>query len=210
MASAIIHLAIAKKVKEHVKVKREKDYYLGAIAPDISKQVGETKEKSHFLIITYNSIPNIELFIKKYHDFRNNSFDLGYFTHLYTDKLWFEEFIPKIMTDTSIKLLDGTIMKTTPEEILNMLYADYTNLNVKVIEEYDLDLSLFYEEFMIPKTNIKEIPIDKLDILINKMGILIENSKGEKTYTIDMFLINNFIEHATEEILKKLTNNKEQ
>ena len=46
MASAIIHLAIAKKVKERVKVKREKDYFLGAIAPDISKQVGETKEKS--------------------------------------------------------------------------------------------------------------------------------------------------------------------
>jgi len=204
MASTIIHLAIAKKVLEHVKVKRPKDYYLGAIAPDISKQIGETKEKSHFLINTYEDVPNIDLFIKKYHDFRNNSFDLGYFTHLYADKLWFEEFIPKIMTDTSVKLLDGTIIKTTPEEILNMLYADYTNINIKVIEKYDLDLSLFYEDFMIPKTNIKEVPVEKLDILINKMGILVENCKGEKTYTIDIHSIEDFIEHATEEILKKI------
>ncbi len=204
MASTIIHLAIAKKVKEHVKVKREKDYYLGAIAPDISKQIGETKEKSHFLLNTYNEVPNIDLFIKKYHDFRNNSFDLGYFTHLYTDKLWMEDVFFKIVEGKTIKLLDGTTLETTGKEIVDMLYSDYTNLNTKIIEEYDLDLSLFYEEFTIPRTNIQEVPIDKLDILINKMSILIENCENEKTYTIDMNIIKDFIDHAVEEILKKI------
>lgn len=204
MASTIIHLAIAKKIKEHVKVKREKDYYLGAIAPDISKQIGETKEKSHFLLNTYNEVPNIDLFIKKYHDFRNNSFDLGYFTHLYTDKLWMEDVFFKIVEGKTIKLLDGTTLETTGKEIVDMLYSDYTNLNTKIIEEYDLDLSLFYEEFTIPRTNIQEVPIDKLDILINKMSILIENCENEKTYTIDMNIIKDFIDHAVEEILKKI------
>ena len=204
MASTIIHLAIAKKIKDHVKVKREKDYYLGAIAPDISKQIGETKEKSHFLLNTYNEVPNIDLFIKKYHDFRNNSFDLGYFTHLYTDKLWMEDVFFKIVEGKTIKLLDGTTLETTGKEIVDMLYSDYTNLNTKIIEEYDLDLSLFYEEFTIPRTNIQEVPIDKLDILINKMSILIENCENEKTYTIDMNIIKDFIDHAVEEILKKI------
>ena len=204
MASTIIHLAIAKKIKEHVKVKREKDYYLGAIAPDISKQIGETKEKSNFLLNTYNEVPNIDLFIKKYHDFRNNSFDLGYFTHLYTDKLWMEDVFFKIVEGKTIKLLDGTTLETTGKEIVDMLYSDYTNLNTKIIEEYDLDLSLFYEEFTIPRTNIQEVPIDKLDILINKMSILIENCENEKTYTTDMNIIKDFIDHAVEEILKKI------
>ena len=40
MASIMIHLAIAKKVKEHFDIRKEKDYYLGAIAPDISRQIG--------------------------------------------------------------------------------------------------------------------------------------------------------------------------
>ena len=204
MASAIIHLAIAKKVKEKIEVEIEKDYYLGAIAPDISKQIGLSKEESHFLINTPWNIPNINLFIKRYPFFKYNSFDLGYFTHLYTDKLWFENFMDKIIENSSIKLLDGTIIQTTPEEMKNMIYSDYTNLNISIIEKYDLDLSLFYNEFTPPKTNIKEVPIDKLDILINKMGILIENSKEEKTYTFDINTIENFINTATEEILKEL------
>ena len=86
----------------------------------------------------------------------------------------------------------------------NMIYSDYTNMNTQIIDKYNLDLSLFYEEFQIPKTTINEIPIDKLDILINKMGILIANSKEDKAYTIDINLVDGFIKHASKEILKKL------
>ena len=48
MASAIIHICVAKKIGERLN-KSSKDYYLGTIAPDISKEIGETKYKSHFL-----------------------------------------------------------------------------------------------------------------------------------------------------------------
>ncbi len=202
MASTIIHLAIAKKVKERMAVDNIKDYYLGAIAPDISKQIGRSKEESHFLINTLEDVPNINLFIKRYPFFKYNSFDLGYFTHLYADKKWFEEFMPNITANNSIKLLDGTIIQTTPEEMRNMLYSDYTNLNIRIIEKYDLELSLFYEEFVIPKTNIKEVPVESLDILLNKMGILIENSKSEKTYTLDITAVEDFINKTANEIIE--------
>ena len=204
MASSIIHLAIAKKVLENITVDNEKDYYLGSIAPDISKQIGHDKEEAHFQKNSKKEIPNLNLFIKRYPFFKYNSFDLGYFIHLYTDKLWHEEFLQKIRTKKAIQLLDGTTFEGTNEEIKNMIYSDYTNLNTKIIDEYNLDLSLFYEEYKIPKTNIKEIPIDKLDILINKMGILIENSKEEKTYLFNIELINDFIEETTKTILETL------
>jgi hypothetical protein len=153
---------------------------------------------------TRESIPNIDLFVKKYHDFKNNSFDLGYFIHLYTDKLWYENFMNDITCNNSIKLLDGTILNTTPEEMSNMIYTDYTNLNILIIEKYDMDLSLFYEEFQKPKTNIREIPVENLDILINKMGILVENSKKDKTYTFDMYLIEKFVDDTVKEIKEVL------
>lgn len=204
MASTIIHLAVAKKVLEKNKVKNEKEYYLGAIAPDLSKQIGEKKEESHFLINTKDDIPNVKLFVKRYPLFKFNSFDLGYFTHLYTDKKWKEDFVTKIVSGNSIKLLDGTVIETTEEEMKRMLYSDYTNLNIKLIETYDLDLSLFYEEIPKPKTKIKEISLDNLDILINKMGILIENSKEEKTYTLDIEPIKQFINETAEEIIKEI------
>lgn len=204
MASAIIHLAIAKKLLNDLNVENRKDYYLGSIAPDISKQIGYSKVSTHFLIHTKPDVPNITMFLNKYPNFINNSFELGYFIHLYTDKLWFNGFLDRLIYDNSIKLLDGTIINTTREEMQNMIYSDYTNMNIQLIDKYEMDLSLFYEEFQIPKTSIIEIPVEHLDILINKMGILIENSKEEKAYTIDIYQVEQFIDYACNEILKEL------
>lgn len=206
MASAIIHLAVAKTLERNLNIENKKDYYLGSIAPDISKQIGENKQKSHFLINSRDDIPNIELFINKYPNFKENSFNLGYFIHLYTDKIWFSRFMPNIWSGsgTCIKLLDGTIINSTPEEIQKLIYQDYTNLNVKLLDEYKMDLSLFYEDFQIPNTNLDEIPVDKLNILIDKMGLIIENSKEEKAYTFDTFLILKFIDEVSQEILSIL------
>ena len=85
-----------------------------------------------------------------------------------------------------------------------MLYSDYTNLNVKIIDEYQLDLSLFYEEFIPPKTNMKEIPVNQLDILLNKIGIILENSKSEKTYTLDFNSVKDFINTTAEQIIEEI------
>ena len=208
MASALIHLAVAKKLTENINIKNRKDYYLGSIAPDLSKQIGLNKMSSHFLIHTKEDVPNTEMFINKYPNFMNNEFELGYFIHLYTDKLWFDGFLNNFICNNSIKLLDGTIIETTKEEMQNMIYSDYTNMNIQLIDKYDMDLSLFYEEFQEPKTEINEIPTNNLDILINKMGILISNSQEEKAYTIDIYLVENFIDYACEEILKNLNSLK--
>lgn len=204
MASAVIHLAVAKVLEPYLKINNRKDYYLGSIAPDIAKQIGRTKKESHFLYNEKEDVPNIKMFTDKYPNFYKKDFDLGYYIHLFTDKLWFDKFISNLTQSNSIKLIDGTIIKTTPEELTDLIYSDYTNLNVKVIEEYDMDLSLFYEDFQLPKTDITEIPSEKLDILIDKMGIIIENSKQDKNYIFDIYLIKEFIEKTKERILEEL------
>ena len=55
-----------------------------------------------------------------------------------------------------------------------------------------------------PKTKIDEIPIDKLNILINKMGIIIENSKRERTYTFDTYIVEKFINNTIIKIKEEL------
>ena len=219
MASAIIHLAVAKTLEKYLNIENPRDYYLGSIAPDIAKQIGESKQRSHFLINARDDIPNIELFTNKYPNFKEKSFDLGYFIHLYTDKIWFSRFTSQIYSGNYIKLLDGTVINSSPEEITKIVYQDYTNLNIQLLDEYKMDfgttyylffliykmdLSLFYEEFIIPDTNIEEIPKEKLNILIDKMGLIIENSKEEKPYTFDIFLVLQFIDEASQEILNIL------
>ena len=76
MASAIIHLAIAKELENKLEIDDIKDYYLGSIAPDIAKQIGMPKGISHFSNTSRNDIPNIDLFVKRYPTFKYNSFNL--------------------------------------------------------------------------------------------------------------------------------------
>lgn len=204
MASAVIHLAVAKELEKYLKIENKKDYNLGAIAPDIAQQLKIEKTKSHFIYNTKSDIPNIKLFKEKYKNFMSNSFELGYFTHLYTDKLWFDGFIDSLTYSNSIKLLDGTIIHVPQKEIKELIYNDYTNLNTIIIDKYNIDLSLFYEEYQKPHTSIEEVPIDKLNILIDKMGVIIENSKLEKSYIFDITLIDNFINTCVEKIIKEL------
>lgn len=204
MASAVIHLAVAKVLEPYFDIKNRKDYYLGSIAPDIAKQIGRTKQESHFLYEEKDDVPNIKMFTNKYPNFYKNDFDLGYYIHLFTDKLWFDKFLNTLVQSNSIRLIDGTIVNVPPEELPQLIYSDYTNLNVKVIEEYNMDLSLFYEEFEKPETTINEVPIEKLNILIDKMGVIIENSTNEKNYIFDIYLIKEFIETTKERILKEI------
>ena len=44
MASAIIHICVAKEINKTLQLP-EKELFLGSIAPDISKQVGQTRSE---------------------------------------------------------------------------------------------------------------------------------------------------------------------
>ncbi len=196
MASAIIHLAVANEINK-VLNKDYKSIMIGAIAPDIWKQVGEvSKLPSHFLDNDETDVPNIDRFLDKYKDMLNNDFVMGYYIHLLTDYYWFKYFLPSIFNESKSILtrLDGTKIYLTEKELGEYIYNDYTNLNVEVIDEYGLVLDLFYEETPNFKDIISEIPMDKIDVLMDKMSIIIENSTYDKEYVFDIESIRNFVE----------------
>lgn len=204
MASAIIHMAVGKCVGDIIGLKG-KAFTLGTIAPDISKIVGQKRSISHFEDLGKN-VPNIKKFITKYKEYLTNDFEFGYLIHLYTDKFWVEQFLPNLQSENYIKLLDGSIIAFPEKKILDLIYDDYTNINISTIEDHELDLSLFYEEFEYPETVIEEVPTE-FRKLIDKMGIIIENSKTEKHYLFDQESINLFIEQCSLYILKELKRN---
>lgn len=206
MASTIMHMAVADRLYKKIKDKINIDYYqymLGSISPDISAIINESKTKSHFLD-NDKAIPNIEKFQEKYNKSLTNSFTLGYFIHLYTDKLFYEEYYPLFIEDkfftSIIKCLDKTTIKVRKEDKKQILYNDYTNLNIQLIEEYNLNLDIFYNEFMNPDTTITEIPIHKLNLLLDNASIIIQNISKEKEYIIDISSIKSFINDCVEEI----------
>jgi len=201
MASALIHICVAKEVNKYLKM-NEYDLLLGSIAPDLSKQIGQTKEISHFLDHTNeDDIPNIDRFLKKYQQELNKPFTMGYFIHLLTDKYWFRDYVYQyIERYTHDEVKKGV----TYTALKNLIYNDYTNLNSDLIDKYNLDLNIFYNPLRIPDTSITEINVENLDILLEKMGIILEESKKEKSFIFDMKDIEIFIYNSVNYIIKDL------
>lgn len=201
MASAIIHLCVAKEINKYLKMD-ENYILLGSIAPDISKQIGETKEISHFLDHSNeDDIPNIDRFLTKYRSELNNPFEMGYFIHLLTDKYWFRDYVYKFIERYT---RDKVKKNVTYTALKDLIYNDYTNLNITLIDNHNLNLDLFYNEIEMPESKIIEIPVDKLDILIEKMGIIIEDSKEEKTFVFDSKDIEEFIKNTVKYIIRDI------
>jgi len=101
MASYVIHIAVAQEINKVLK-KDKKKLLIGSIAPDLSKLLGETKVKSHFLDSEQDLIPKIDRFLNKYKNNLDDDFVLGYYIHLYTDYLWFKYFTPKFYKNDTL------------------------------------------------------------------------------------------------------------
>lgn len=206
MASAVIHMAVAKKVNEQLK-QDEKLFYLGSVAPDISKQIGESRKKSHFILDSENTdIPDIDRFVNKYKNKTFNAFELGYLIHLLTDYLWFKEFLPNYVDNNLVKLKSGVSVILDENSILKLLYNDYTDLASKVLDYYNMDLAVFYDEYDLPVSFIEEIPYNKLNIIKDKMGLICSMDSTDKEYIITLNPIIRFIDKCTIFILEYLVN----
>ena len=205
MASSVIHICIANEINKVLK-RDDRKLLIGTIAPDISKLIGESKYYSHFLDDIDNNIPNLEKFLNKYKYYLDDDFVLGYYIHLYTDYLWFKYFIKKVVESNYIKELDGTLVKYTEKSFLYYVYNDYSNLNTQLINKYNFPLKIFYEEIPDIKDIIDEIPMNKINLIVDKVGVLIEDAKNGKKYLFDIDDIVNFIDDCKTIILKELEN----
>lgn len=203
MASSVIHMVVANEVNK--KLNRDASKLLiGTIAPDIAKLVGDTKVKSHFSSEERDNIPALTKFLEKYEKYLNDDFVVGYYIHLYTDYLWFRYFIDDIDFSTFITKVDGSKVWCDRDKFVEYVYNDYTNLNINLIDKYNLDLKIFYNDIPDIEHIIDEIPMDRLDIIVNEAGNIIANAKTNKAYLFDIGNVEKFIETSVKLILSDI------
>ncbi len=196
MASAVIHLAVAKELEKEFNIKNRKDYYLGSIAPDIAKQIGETKDKSHFIINTDKDIPNLDIYTTKYRKFKKNDFELGY--------IWYSS-----ENDTKTLVVTDT---NTYHEVINMreheegvdeeiivrslrqpscIKADIEGDNITYTIEKELGIELVGDIKVKIEANLDEDPWDEIEDTSN------DNVKNNESSSNIDDVNENFIEEET-------------
>ncbi len=129
MASATIHLAITKKYLENHKDLNYEKVIAGTLYPDAVKD----NDKSHYTDINRSNDNishvrgkvNLYAFLKEHKSL--NDFDLGWFIHLVTDYLFFEEcFSEEYLLNNSYK------------DFCTDLYFAYDHLNLYLSEKYHI------------------------------------------------------------------------
>lgn len=159
MACATIHLAIAKKYLDSHPLLNYRDVIAGTLYPDAASDNDET----HYTDITRGSdnISHIrgKVYLYPFLDEHKSlsDFELGWFLHLVTDYLFFEECFS---TDY--------LLESSYEEFCKDLYYAYSHLNLYLSEKYNITDDDYkdypseyypgvpYEECILPKDMIEE------------------------------------------------------
>lgn len=84
------------------------------------------------------------------------------------------------------------------------IYNDYTNLGMRLLDEYNLNLKIFYNDIPELENIIEEIPMDKINIIVNQVANIIEKSREYKEFIFNIENIKSFIKLSTELILSKI------
>lgn len=211
-------MTIAKKINQKLKLPND-DLLLGSIVPDALKvstlsaeedgsnpQLIKYKQISHFLAdsLTNPNIPDLEKFLSEYKDKLTNPFIMGYYIHLYTDKLWFEDFIPRYMSPDQVKLLTGEIIDVTPQARIKLIYNDYDYFNKYLIRKYQLDLKFMNKNYCTYQTDLPFLNGDTINKFNQKIQKFILADVDFNNQIFSEKDLTEFIEESSETILNNI------
>lgn len=184
MPGFILHLTAAKMALERLdsNVNRN-DFLFGNLAPDVFRE----KTASHFRHpsrfgerIEY---PDLDLFLEKYEDLLHDSSCLGYYFHLYIDRCFFKEYLPRIVTfldqdehaASKMDLVVWAKVAKTGEMIPvqkffseEYYYGDFTLMNRYLVERYQISFAI--------DTDVKNPGIEEVDYAL--VAGLLEKLEG--------------------------------
>lgn len=171
MPGFILHITTAKMLFDKYNMDVDQDAFgVGNLIPDSVSD----KTFSHFRHPSRNKklmvYPDMDLFLDKYQHLLSDSSCLGYYFHLYVDRIYAKDYIPQIVTfydENGLEVSDRAdithaLIKRTGELVPiktffsdEYYYGDFTKLNTYLINRFDLSTSL--------NKNVKNPGISEVD-----------------------------------------------
>lgn len=227
MPGFILHLTAAKMVLDKLDNSiNQNDFFVGNILPDTVPD----KLISHFRSparcgqrIEY---PELDSFLNKYESLLGDSSVLGYYYHLFIDRKFFLEHLPKIVTflgkngqeeSETVKVVAARLNNTGEvipiEQFFSeeYYYGDFTKMNTYLLERYQLPMNL---DVNVKNPGIEEVDYQDvkkaLEQLESYLEVPMEAVDSLRVFDLKQLLA--FLEEAAEEYKnerKKVSDKKE-
>lgn len=201
--------------KEHIlemSKQEENDFLIGNLLPDTTK----IKARSHFRDPNYYDrmveYPETTWFVEKYHNILHDPSVMGYLFHLYVDRKFFKDYMPRIVEfrneDDQIEVkrdqVKYVILKRTGEKILKedffseqYYYGDYTNMNTYLVHRYEIPINL-NPQVMNP--GVEEVSYQDVEKVLKELEGYLKVSedavKNVKVFDVEDLLL--FLEQCVE------------
>lgn len=221
MPGYILHLTAAKMFlnrirREHIlemSKQEENDFMIGNLLPDTTK----IKARSHFRDPKYYDrmveYPETTWFVEKYHNILYDPSVMGYLFHLYIDRKFFKNYMPRIIEfqneDNQIEVkrdkVKYVILKRTGEKILKedffsekYYYGDYTNMNTYLVHQYEIPINLNPQ---VTNPGVEEVSYQDVEKVLKELEGYLKVSedavKNVKVFDVEDLLL--FLEQCVEE-----------
>lgn len=226
MPSYVLHLTAAKMflnlLQETHPIKADpsaqNDFLAGNLMPDAARD----KAISHFRNPVYQGkimeYPNLHAFYKKYSHLMNDPCCLGYFFHLYIDRRFFKDYIPKVASffteDSEITDEKSCVSKALLHKSNTMVpfteylsekyyYGDYTKMGAYLAHLYCLPTAL---KTPLQNPGITEVDFNNIRMLLDELTQLLtvpdDLIKDLKVFDLSDLL--RFLEQSTEDFMKHI------
>lgn len=254
MASYIIHHIAAEQFLSKLEQKylisfnenEKNSFFVGNLIVDSSKLKNPSskdyqteKKVTHFRNDENSNlcikIPNIEMFLEKYSKYIVfDSSIFGYFFHLYTDKIFFEDLFNMTFTSLNSNMKETIYTNETKYILIKKnnkvvpyeefwsngnpkvysIYNDYTLMNKILIQNYGLETDL--DKLLLFGMNLSNDYIEEVDYknikkVLNDMKQYIDKSNRIENMILNVFKyedINNFIDYVCSNAINYIEANK--
>jgi len=186
------------------------DFLIGNLLPDTERDKVKTHFRSSSRYGKRIEYPELIPFIDKYKALLGESSVKGYLYHLYIDRKFFKEYLPRVVmfldengneSDELLKVTHAKMLSTGEVLPVNRFfseeyyYGDFTKMNTYLVERYRIPLHL---DTSIENPGIEEVDYQKINQVLQElegyMNVPAEEAKKLKVFDLEDLL--GFLEDA--------------
>lgn len=192
----MMHYCITTEINKHLHFSNEIRLHIGGLAPDLTHPIYAPKAITHLVELNNKGKKriNYDLFIQKHRQYFNDSFFVGYLSHLVADYLWYDMMYCKFIRTLPDIERQGAIDKG---------YRDFRRLNKILLQHYQLTQIVNIPE--INNVSIEGLYTEYIPVIVNQLNDDFKEEQMENNESLEIYNLESVLDYINLSIRKTIS-----